>query len=787
MDGKNSTIGTPIYGFDDFRLNPLARELSRNGENVPLAASAFDCLVYLIEHRERPVGRDELISAVWGRADVSDNLLAQTIVRLRRALDDSGDEHRCIKTIPRVGYRWMLDITVMSREAVTSHSGQAITQDDAGPVGADDDHSILHAPASRTRRWVLLPMVALFVCADSAGYWYWQARHRVSVAATMHFDQGAAIVLPTEVEGPEDWKWLRLGLMDLIATQLRDARVPTESSQDVLHLLNNTDTPSAAMLSTFAMVVRSHVALADNVWHVSLEANGKNGRSWHVEASSENVLNAAHTANNQLLVQLGYAAAPSSGSGNTQQEYLLRILAAQLASQPKLAQQLIDNAPADLRATADLTFAQAQLYCDEGKMDPCEQPLLAVVKQASVAQQPVLHAKALTGLWYFYNRKHQFNEGMSALDEAVKILQGQKDSEALATAYLDRSHLSFFHDELEPATQDLGRARINYTLAGDTTGQAKVDFALGMIANRRGQFAQAVPLLQSAYEQYQRMGVKVLLIAPLSDLALAHQMLLQFPEELAATDRFWPLDPDFLDDYVRHQLTITRANALADNGRTLDASTLLQQLQTTMNAGQEADLIVQSDILLAKWALQRGDTEAALSWMAKAMSGPGLSQDNDARDNAEAWLVQVLALQRTGNTQQLASTVNAMQAWASRVQDKDDWVSLRLMQAKAAQAWSEGHRDQALEHFRQAMSVANKLGVPELIVDVGQSWASALLDAGQVDQAQALSGQLSTWATADWRAAWVQAQVYQALNQGDAAQRAQGVAKKLAGDRALPQ
>lgn len=771
MDGKNSTIGTPIYGFDDFRLDPLARELSRHGENIALAASAFDCLVYLIEHRERPVGRDELISAVWGRADVSDNLLAQTIVRLRRALDDGGDDHRYIKTIPRIGYRWTMDITVMSREAAATHSGQ------------DEDHPVARSRPNR----MLLPMVVLLTLIACAGYWIWQSHHRESSAATMAVDQGAAIVLPTEVDGPEDWKWLRLGLMDLIATQLRDARVPTESSQDVLHLLNNTDAPSDAALSTFALVVRSHVALADNVWHVSLEARGKNGRSWRAESSSEDVLNAAHTANNQLLIQLGYAAAPSRENGSTQQEYLLRIMAAQLANQPKLAQQLIDNAPADLRATADFTFAQAQLYCDEGKMDPCEQSLLTVVKQASAAQQPVLHAKALTGLWYFYNRRHQFTEGMAALDEAIKILQGQKDSEALATAYLDRSHLTFFHGDLEPATQDLGRARINYTLAGDTTGQAKVDFALGMIANRRGQFSAAVPLLQSAYEQYQRMGVKVLLVAPLSDLALAHQMLLQFPEELAATDRFWPLDPDFLDDYVRHQLTITRANALADNGRTLDASALLAPLQAAMNAEQEADLIVQANILLAKWALQRGDTQAALSRMAKAMSGPGLSQDTDLRDNAEAWLIQVLALQRAGHTQQVTSTVNAMQAWASRLPDKDDWVALRLLQAKAAQAWSEGQHDQALEHFRQAMSVANRLGVPELIVDVGQAWTSALLDAGQVDQAQAVSGQLSTWANVDWRAAWVQARVYQALNQGDAAQRAQKVARQLAGDRALPQ
>src|ERR1700758_2017412 len=107
-------MGNSVFYFDDFCVNPLARELNRNGESVALAASAFACLVYLIEHRERPVGKDELISAGWGRADVSDNLLAQTIVRLRRALGDAGNEQRCIKTVARVGYRWMLETTVVS-------------------------------------------------------------------------------------------------------------------------------------------------------------------------------------------------------------------------------------------------------------------------------------------------------------------------------------------------------------------------------------------------------------------------------------------------------------------------------------------------------------------------------------------------------------------------------------------------------------------------------------------------------------------------------------------------
>ncbi|MEO6688171.1 MAG: transcriptional regulator, partial [Dokdonella sp.] len=98
---------TAPYRFDRFELDPATRELHENGERLVLPARAFDCLAYLIQHRDRAVGRDELIAAVWGRVEVSDALLSHTIVRIRRSLGDTGNEQRTIRTVPRFGYRWI--------------------------------------------------------------------------------------------------------------------------------------------------------------------------------------------------------------------------------------------------------------------------------------------------------------------------------------------------------------------------------------------------------------------------------------------------------------------------------------------------------------------------------------------------------------------------------------------------------------------------------------------------------------------------------------------------------
>ena len=69
----------PVYLFGEYRVDPLARELHRGSELLALSPKVFDCLVYLIEHRDRAVGRDELIAAVWGKLDVSDTLLGHNL------------------------------------------------------------------------------------------------------------------------------------------------------------------------------------------------------------------------------------------------------------------------------------------------------------------------------------------------------------------------------------------------------------------------------------------------------------------------------------------------------------------------------------------------------------------------------------------------------------------------------------------------------------------------------------------------------------------------------------
>jgi DNA-binding winged helix-turn-helix (wHTH) protein len=100
------------YRFGEFRILPALRELWRGDRLITLPPQVFDCLAYLVEHNDRAVGHDELVAAVWGKTEISEALLRQAILRIRRDLGDDAKEQRLLRTLPRFGYRWIAPLDI---------------------------------------------------------------------------------------------------------------------------------------------------------------------------------------------------------------------------------------------------------------------------------------------------------------------------------------------------------------------------------------------------------------------------------------------------------------------------------------------------------------------------------------------------------------------------------------------------------------------------------------------------------------------------------------------------
>ncbi len=102
------------FSFADHTLDIDRRELRRGAQPIAVEPQVFDLLVYLVENRDRVVTRDDLIASVWGGRIVSDSTLATRINAARKALGDSGDEQRLIRTIARKGLRFVGDVQAHS-------------------------------------------------------------------------------------------------------------------------------------------------------------------------------------------------------------------------------------------------------------------------------------------------------------------------------------------------------------------------------------------------------------------------------------------------------------------------------------------------------------------------------------------------------------------------------------------------------------------------------------------------------------------------------------------------
>jgi len=107
------------FAFGGYLLDPDRRELTRGSEMIAVGPQVFDLLVYLVQNRERVVGKDALLDAVWGGRAVSDSTMTSHINAVRKAIGDSGDRQRLIRTVARKGFRFVGDVTEAQSDHLT--------------------------------------------------------------------------------------------------------------------------------------------------------------------------------------------------------------------------------------------------------------------------------------------------------------------------------------------------------------------------------------------------------------------------------------------------------------------------------------------------------------------------------------------------------------------------------------------------------------------------------------------------------------------------------------------
>ena len=807
------------YLFGEFELNPASRELLRNGRPVALRPKSLECLVYLIEHRDRAVGRDELISAVWGRVDASDTVVAQTLLRARKALDDTGSQQGMIRTVPRFGYQWVLPVQeqALSSDAVSGDdaaSGEkAASAEDAasgeeatsgeeaaadawedvateapapGPRAASsaDDAAatedarpvVASSPASaRAGRWLRwgLPMLAVLLAALGLGTYLLS---RDTAAPAMADD--AVLVMPVAF-APLDSEnaWIRLGAMDYMATRLRGAGIDVLPSEQALRLgaAVVSDAPDAAVreellaLSGARWIAMPEMRRERTGWWIRLRLFDA-GKEQRIEARGATVLAATAAAADAWLRQLG-----RGGSGpppGPLAERLHRIDAEILGGRLAEARQLVGSATPAERNDPRFLLSEAKLAFRAGDLDTAGERFQGALDRASATDLET-RAGALIGLGTVERARHRLDAADQRFTQSLGLLESlppdRVNSRMVGVTYQGRGIIRAQRGDIDAGVRDMGQARVWLQRSGDRITLGANGHNLGKAEALRGDYLQALHEFDRAIETFERYRVEDYLANTLQEKA---KVLLALARPADARDTLRRADallPKLEDDALAVEILMAKAGIEVAQGRLRDLDRTLARLR----AHELSDTDPRYLELRLRLLLARGEHAEA-----RRLAGGG-PPPGGASGGLVLAAVQAALLGRD---------VPLAEAWLGGVapaEERKGDHALALELARALIGRATGNQAAAIQRVQQAAARAGNLAAPELEIRAGVLQAMLLLETHQYAAASSILGELEKYAESDYRVAWVMSALYQALGDTRTAAAARERARALGGERDL--
>jgi TolB-like protein/DNA-binding winged helix-turn-helix (wHTH) protein len=235
-----------VIRFGPFESRPQSRELYKHDLRLKVRPQALQLLNFLLASGGKVVTREELRQHLWPSGTFVDfeHGLNNSVKQLRAALGDSPIEPRFIETLPRVGYRFIAPVQMIS-QAVTDAAATAPAPD--GATGSNPASEVLPAetplPLSSGGGWrwaiVLVAATALVVAILAyVQFSHSRERHKIASGRIM------LAVLPFEnLTGDPSQEYFSDGLTEEMIAQLGHldpGRMSVIARTSVMHYKNTT-------------------------------------------------------------------------------------------------------------------------------------------------------------------------------------------------------------------------------------------------------------------------------------------------------------------------------------------------------------------------------------------------------------------------------------------------------------------------------------------------------------------------------------------------------------------
>lgn len=670
--------------------------LVRNGEELHLKPKAFRLLLHLIQERDRLVTKEELMELFWKDTAVTDDALTQCVAEVRRALGDTPRNSLYLKTVPRMGYRFVgpveevrVPIEEVRLEANHNQSSQPL------PAAA--------LPVRRHNQlgWVLT--VSLLAASVAGGY-LWTAgpgRPPSNVAKRQ-----IAILRFENSSGAAEIDWLRDGLPDMLATTLSKSRaLDVLTRTQVYGRRNRTDPGSPEAAIELARSVHAQAA--------AIGRFSKLGESIRVDVWVYDVRNGSLLASENLTVE-------KQDQLLAQVDFLATRISSHLAPQSKdtdrrmLSTLLTSNLEAYRYYSLGLEKAEAlQTKQAVGLFEKA----LELDPRFVMALARIGYAHAVTD--------SQLVKGRPYLEKAYQMSSGLTDK--------DRQHIVAWY---AIANQDYQTAIRRYSeLISEYPVDSEAYFRLAMLMRGESRHEEAVALLRQAIaidaedpKLYNAMGAvssemgrheiaismvkRYIALSPgdanaLDSLGLALQLAGNNRDALEAYNKALEMNPEF--EIARFH----RATLYAQMGRFREGIRESLSLADTASSNHNR----RRGLSQAAWQeWRRGNLAAAKVHAAKA--------ETYSAEDLHDWNPASILLKPTNRW--------TPSQWTSAVGRGGRFGQRSGYYFFALQAKAKGNLEEMFNNLRQLLKVKTSWGEPDTFED---ALAEAYWDLGRMDEA----------------------------------------------------
>jgi TolB-like protein/DNA-binding winged helix-turn-helix (wHTH) protein/Flp pilus assembly protein TadD len=210
-----------VVRFGTFEISLQSGEVRKAGLRIRVQQQPMRLLEILLEHPGEVVTREELRTRVWPSESFGDfdQALNIAIGKLRSALGDSAESPRFIETIPKRGYRFIADVSVVDTDGRPKKQ-ESITGDLPVTVPEHGIEALGLAVAAQRRfsptRWIVIAL-ALIIIISLAILSVWRFRSRTPAATGIQ----SIAVLPLEnLSGDASQNYFADGMTDELITDL---------------------------------------------------------------------------------------------------------------------------------------------------------------------------------------------------------------------------------------------------------------------------------------------------------------------------------------------------------------------------------------------------------------------------------------------------------------------------------------------------------------------------------------------------------------------------------------